>query len=510
MTDRRPAAPRRPTVPGYRLGSPVGFGAAGAVWAAHDDAGRAVVVSILDVAAGERGTAQLRRLGTLRATTHPHLAAVRDVVGLDARRCALVSEVVTGPSLATVHAARGPLPAGETAGLLAAIGSALGHLHERGIIHGDVSPANVLVTDGGVPVLVDLAGEVTQERGTAGFVPPERRGGSPAGAAGDVWALAQLVTWAAHDAEATRRLVAPALDPEPSRRPGARDLAALAVSLADAAALVLPDPADLAQAQLRATAVHDPTALVPRRRPRRRHGRRPVRRAAVAVAVLAVAVGAGAVVLAPAEDAPAHDATSASTPAHGGPAAVAPSAGASAPDGAPGAAAPATTAALDTAGAAAVVRDLFARRDQALAGADARALEALTVRGSPAARKDEELLGALRGAGLRPEGLRTEVLEVSLLPTDPPDGDAGADAGARRPVVAQVTTRQGPYTLAPARTGGAPGTGPPAGAGRTSRTGPTAGPTGHAVAAQPERCVSMTLTGPAPWRVVSTAPCTGP
>lgn len=267
-------------IPGHRLGAPVGFGANGAVWSARDRAGRDVVVSVLPLAAGERGAAQLRRLADLRGLTHPHLARVVDVVGLDSRRCALVSERVPGPTLATVRAARGPAGPGELATLLACLGSALGYLHERGVVHGDVSPTNVVVAPGGVPVLVDLAGEVAHELGTDGFVPPERALGHAAGAAGDVWALARLVLWAGPDRPDERlgELLGAALDGDPARRPGARDLASTAPVLAAREALRVPPAPDLAQARLRAV---DPAT---RRRPASRREARESVAALVGVA----------------------------------------------------------------------------------------------------------------------------------------------------------------------------------------------------------------------------------
>src|SRR5690606_30507957 len=137
--------------------------------------------------------------------------------------------------------------------LLSGVGSALGYLHERGVVHGDVSPANVVVTDEGVPVLVDLAGQTAGELGTPGFVPPERRRGSPPGAPGDVWALARLVEWAAGEGAGPhlRRLLAPAREEEPGRRPAARDLASRAPGIAAATAIVTPPPAELAPARPR-------------------------------------------------------------------------------------------------------------------------------------------------------------------------------------------------------------------------------------------------------------------
>lgn len=265
---REAAAPRgaAPRIPGHELVGPAGFGANGPVWSARDGAGHDVVVSVLPLPRGEAGTAQLRRLAALRHGAHPHLAPIRQVVSVDAHRCAVVSDRVSGPTLATVCAARGALEEEELAAVLAGIGNALGHLHERGVVHGDVSPANVIVTDGGVPVLVDLAGQVSHELGTAGFVPPERQRGAAAGAPGDVWALAQLVAWAAGDRASPRvlQLLGAALDVEPARRPGARDLASCAPALGPRRRVEVPSASALAQARMRDEGA--PT----RRRPTRR------------------------------------------------------------------------------------------------------------------------------------------------------------------------------------------------------------------------------------------------
>ncbi|GAA1639607.1 protein kinase domain-containing protein [Georgenia ruanii] len=445
---RRPAGPSRaPVVPGYDLLAPLAFGATGAVWSGRDAAGRPVAVSVLPLPAGPRGAAQLRRLGRLREGRHPHLARVLDVVGLDADRCAVVAEVVTGPTLATVRAARGPLPVAEAAGLLAALGAGLGHLHERGLIHGDVSPTNVVLAPGGVPVLVDLAGEGVVERGTAGFVAPERTGGAPPSAPGDVWALARLVLWVAGDDDAVAAAVAPALAAEPARRPGARDLAARAPSLARAASVRLPDDADLAQAQLRAGAHQVPTQLTAPRRPRRRHAAG--RRGRVMVAALAAlaAVAGGVWWTGARTDAGAVDASR-------GP---------------------------DETQLRQVVAGLLERRDRALAAGDRAALAALTVAGSPAAQQDAALLARLRAAGVRVEGLGTALVALEER------GRAGAGAGRVR-VDVQVVTRQGGYALVP------------------DGSVPVTGGGGSEVPAQAPRCAVLTVLGP-PWRVEEVGRC---
>ncbi|PFG41353.1 serine/threonine protein kinase [Georgenia soli] len=458
----------RPTpvteVPGYRLETPVGFGAGGAVWGARDAAGRPVAVSFVTLPPGERGTAALRRLGALRAAAHPHLPRVLDVVGLDPARCALVAEIVDGPTLATVRAARGDLPPEASATLLGALASALAHLHDHGVVHGDVAPTNVVLTAAGVPVLVDLAGEASHERGTPGFVAPERRSGSPASTAADVWALARVVSWAAGDRRGPGDPVGPsasgapggpgvaaspaagpltaALSPDPALRPSAQELARFAATMPAAAAIELPSGADLAQARLRSGQAA--TEVAPSRRPRGRH-RRPRRlgRRRAALAVTALALVAGAVL-------PVLGATSAP------PAPVTP------------------------AEASALVRDLVAARDEALRDGRTEVLAELTVPGSPAAAEDELLVERLRTAGVRAEGLSTTVDEVRLV---------SADGGPSPSAVVEAVLRQEGYRLVPADGSGEEG--------------------GQPVEARAPRCLRMALSGPAPWRLSEASTCGG-
>jgi len=103
-----------------------------------------------------------------------------------------------GGSLATLLARRGSLEPGEVVTIGAPLAQALAAAHSRGLVHGDVSPANVLFTADGMPLLSDLGlARVAGERlasvdGTAEYVDPAvARGGEP-DAAADVWALAAV------------------------------------------------------------------------------------------------------------------------------------------------------------------------------------------------------------------------------------------------------------------------------------------------------------------------------
>ncbi len=110
----------------------------------------------------------------------------------------LALEYVEGPDLA--HWARHQ-PLGVLVELFARLSEALAHLHERGLAHGDLKPANVLVDSLGCPRLIDLgsAREVNDSsrlegfHGTLGYAAPEVLEGHPAGPASDLYSLGTLL-----------------------------------------------------------------------------------------------------------------------------------------------------------------------------------------------------------------------------------------------------------------------------------------------------------------------------
>jgi len=198
------------------------------VFAGVDEAtGEAVVVKVA-------GADELRReVAALRAVQHPHLVrlAGRGDGGLATSR-------VPGTDLATVLERR-PLSWPVAAGLLAPVADALAALHGAGWVHGDVSPANVVVGGRGA-VLVDLGHARPREvagppSGTPGSVAPEVASGQAGGPAADVWSLAAVVVEAVTGAPFDASTVLPpgpalalrrALAVDPAARPSAAELAA--------------------------------------------------------------------------------------------------------------------------------------------------------------------------------------------------------------------------------------------------------------------------------------------
>jgi hypothetical protein len=363
------------------------------VWAGTDVLGRAVAVAVLPE--GVAGEARRRRLAALAGVEHRHLARVLDVVALRGGS-AVVSERVPGPTLAAVRAARRPLAAEEAAGVLAAIAPALARLHEHGIVHGDVSPANVVLSPERGPVLVDLVADLAAEAGTAGFVAPECLAGRAAGPAADVWSLATTAMWAVAPADrpALSVALAGALAEDPAQRWDAAALGTAAATVGAPRTVDLPDAAALAQGTVRAAATLAPTTPAGRRRRRRARRATPRRDAAAVLAGLAVALALG-FALRPGSPLPGdpgrppvREAVASATATPAG---------------------PEVTGTAARQGVEDAVLALLEARDAALATGDGDALRSLSVPGSPAAEEDGAVVRALVRGDVRLAGLRTVV-----------------------------------------------------------------------------------------------------
>ena len=148
-----------PEVAGYELRRVLGRGSGGEVWLASERAtGEAVAVKCVRPGADIAVRDRLRReAAVLAGIDHPHVLRLRGVAGCTGSdEVALVLDLATGGSLARLVARRGPLSAGEVVTVLVPLAEALAEVHARGVVHGDVTPANVLFAADGRPVLADL------------------------------------------------------------------------------------------------------------------------------------------------------------------------------------------------------------------------------------------------------------------------------------------------------------------------------------------------------------------
>jgi tetratricopeptide (TPR) repeat protein len=168
----------------YRLAERLGAGAAGETFAAVDQStGAACVVKIFAPDDGARRLA-LSELRGLETLIHPNLARLRDLGRCEDGRLFLVTDRIVGPGLDSVAAIADPVRRRAVFEAVALdLASALAHLHARGIVHGDVCPANVRLSSDGAAgpraVLIDfgLAGPPVATgngaRGTLGYAAPE-------------------------------------------------------------------------------------------------------------------------------------------------------------------------------------------------------------------------------------------------------------------------------------------------------------------------------------------------
>jgi hypothetical protein len=158
--------------------------------------GEAVAVKLLVDGDPERQAREAVLLGSL---DHPHLVRLREVVHEPRRggppRVALVLDLLEGGSLAALLARRGRLRPGEVVTTVAPVAAAVAHAHDEGVVHGDLSPGNVVFTAEGRPVLTDLGvarllGEEAAAQVTPAYVDPTVARGGAVGPASDVFGLA--------------------------------------------------------------------------------------------------------------------------------------------------------------------------------------------------------------------------------------------------------------------------------------------------------------------------------
>jgi len=138
----------------YRVERQIGSGGMGAVWLATDQTTGNPVA--LKSAHSERSDHQVsREADIVRDIRHPRIVALLDVV-TEGGASWLVLEYVPSRDLAGIIDADGVLPPADVARIGYQVADALEALHSKGIIHGDVSPGNVLITKSGDAKLTDF------------------------------------------------------------------------------------------------------------------------------------------------------------------------------------------------------------------------------------------------------------------------------------------------------------------------------------------------------------------
>ncbi|OBH03379.1 hypothetical protein A5696_07930 [Mycobacterium sp. E2699] len=185
------------TFAGYLVARRLGSGATGAVYLVQDPrASRWQALKVLAPALSDDGAFRRRFLAEVPVATrlyHPNVVEARDRGEFDGQLY-VAMEYVEGINAARLIADRFPAvsAAGEVLAMVTALAGALDYAHERGLLHRDVKPANVLLTglwEGEQRTLLTDFG-VVRDPGTAGYAAPEQLLGTGVDGRSDQYALA--------------------------------------------------------------------------------------------------------------------------------------------------------------------------------------------------------------------------------------------------------------------------------------------------------------------------------
>lgn len=205
-------------VGGYTLISRLGSGAMGSVWRVRDDGGHQYAMKILrdslaeGDASGERSRDQLtarerlrREAMALQKVRHPGVCGIVDME-LDDALAFIVTELIDGKNLREDVRVNGRYVGDDLERLGRKLIEAVKAVHAAGIVHRDIKPTNVMVSNTG-PVLVDFGiamgeGESHVTRtglvmGTPGFIAPEIIDGAESDEMSDWWSVASVLAFAA-------------------------------------------------------------------------------------------------------------------------------------------------------------------------------------------------------------------------------------------------------------------------------------------------------------------------
>jgi serine/threonine protein kinase/tetratricopeptide (TPR) repeat protein len=206
--ERRPLARIGP----FELRGVLGSGGFGQVFLGvqHDPIERQVAIKVL------RGPLSTPRIAerwdherrVLAALDHPNIARIVDAGELPDGRPWIAMEYAPGLPI-NRYCDQNRLEIGERVALMATVAEAIDFAHEKGVVHRDITPANILVAvDGGrhVPKVIDFGiakvlgvgttgGDTDQALGTPGYMAPEQfvSAGFDADARTDVWALGAVL-----------------------------------------------------------------------------------------------------------------------------------------------------------------------------------------------------------------------------------------------------------------------------------------------------------------------------
>jgi serine/threonine protein kinase len=195
--------------PQYRIEGMLGRGGMSLVYLAREvDLNRFVAMKVLplQLSHGTDAAERFKREAKIAASLdHPHIVPIHRI-GATSTFLWFTMKFVAGRSLVEQVQENGPMGRLETFKIIEQVASALHYAHERGVVHRDVKPANVMVDDDGCAMVCDFgvakgfgaadSVSLTQSGGTMGtptYMSPEQLYGQPLDGRADQYSLAILI-----------------------------------------------------------------------------------------------------------------------------------------------------------------------------------------------------------------------------------------------------------------------------------------------------------------------------
>src|SRR5262249_44459385 len=139
----------------------------------------------------------IREAQAASTADHPHICTVHDIETSDDGQLFIVMAFYEGQTLKQ-RLEDGPLPVDEALRIATQVADGLAKAHAQGVVHRDIKPGNLMVTEDGVKILdfglakfadalqLTIAGSTL---GTVAYMSPEQARGEEADARSDIWAL---------------------------------------------------------------------------------------------------------------------------------------------------------------------------------------------------------------------------------------------------------------------------------------------------------------------------------
>ncbi|MBI2842202.1 MAG: protein kinase [Armatimonadetes bacterium] len=183
------------TIAGCRIVEAIGQGGFGTVYkAVQESLDRTVALKIVPRESDPNSHSIFDHVGPAAKLEHPNIVRVYGY-GREAGVEFVIMEYVSGRTLDRVLAARRKLPQAEAVDIAGQIASALEHAHLRGIVHSDLNPRNVIISESGRAVLGDFIGSRPADPGgrkvigVPEYVSPEQARGLRATISSDIYSL---------------------------------------------------------------------------------------------------------------------------------------------------------------------------------------------------------------------------------------------------------------------------------------------------------------------------------